>query len=504
MIKKYLNKKTFYILFGIIYTIIFFREHIFLTWDSSVYLGMSLVLGSSVVSGVWHPLRGLSFPLLLRLFEPLGYQNKYLLLLLMYIFFLILLKYLYKIAKDLDIFKKFDEKVIYLLGIVLFILFNPYIFLYYHTLLTEFVIMTLGMVLVYLLFKYYDIDIKKSLKKGIISCLIISLIIVFLYHTKQSFLGLLLLELFLGVVISLFKHLDLKNIGYRVGTLVFCGLLLVFSIVVWDNAAADLGVEDTIEVAEISRVSRRLIEGINELKPIGDKFTVGIVDKVKNEKYKEEINKIIDGTSKYENFTVYQKDNLEYILFTKGNYSLKEQLPLYLKIVITHPFMVIKSYGVGFYRTVINPAPYHFENKIHSSLYYNGKETNVLNVAPGYKYAIDDLVEKPIVSLFDNFELGASVIMFYIYSANMILVPLLFIASIVLYFIIRKKYKKMENISLMCMLLFGLAFNTIISYIMFAAYIDRYLVPCYIPMFIGDLVFIIMIMRLKKIKRKNS
>ena len=497
---KKINKKTIYIILGIIYTVIFFQEHLFLTWDSSVYFGMSLALGTNLVSGVWHPLRGLSFPLLLRLFEPFGYQNKYLIMCLLYVFFIILLRYLYKIGKDLNIFKNIKEKIIYVVGIVMLVILNPYVFLYYHTILTEFVIMTLSMVLVYLLYKNIFFDFSKNKKKCLINGVLLTLIIVFLYHTKQSFVGLLLLELFLGLLVGCIKHFNYRDILYRVGTLLFCGLVLFGSVKIWDREMTKVGVDGTTEVAERDRANKRLFYGITELKEVGNKDNFNI-DIIKKEKDKKEINKVINNESKYKDFTIYEKGNSQYVLYTKGSYSLKEQVPLYIKIVITHPFMVIKSYAYGIYKSVISPEPYHFENTLHSEYYYNNRVTNQLNVAPGYEYAVNDLIDKPVFSFFDFIELHYGKVLFYVYTANMILVPVLFIVSIILFFIVRKKYKKLEDISVVCLLLYGLAFNTIISYVMFAAYIDRYLVPSHIPMFIGDLLLIIMIMRIKRVKR---
>lgn len=538
MKNKIIKNKNKIILFSIwfLYTIIFFTHNIFMTWDSTEYLGMSLVLGTSAIKDVWFSVRGVSFPFLLRLFEPFGYQNKYMLLLLTYLFFMYLIIILFKIGQKLNLYQKSTTKFIYLFFITVFIILNPIIFMYYHTILTEFVAMTLNIVFVYTIFNYIKIDIRKEKKLGILTALTISLIITFLYHTKQSFTGMLVIELAIGLFLSFFRHFDIKNIMYKIFTCFLCALMLISSIKVWNFYMSKEGVKEVSKNTERYTSNKRIISGITNLievgnssnliykedifkktvqtikngKKVNDKETITIY----NQKDKNEILKVLNNQSKYKAFTIYEAKNnekVQYVFFTKKNYSMKEQIPFYFKIMATNPLIIINSYYDGIYKAVWKGGYYLYEN-IDFATYYYHKEgyPNVSYISPGYEFAVEDLTETQHISFLDHISFGLSILLFPIYRINQMIVPLLFLISLIItiYIIINNrkdsKYNEVRNGFEMITLMYGMSFGCIISYIMFKTYIDRYLVPSHIPMYLGDILFIIFIVKLIKLRKSKT
>ena len=87
------------------------------------------------------------------------------------------------------------------------------------------------------------------------------------------------------------------------------------------------------------------------------------------------------------------------------------------------------------------------------------------------------------------------------------IMPILFIIVFILtiYVVIKdKKYKGYSNLRNgfeMTLLLYGMAFGCIISYLMFCGYVDRYLIPSHIPMFVGDIIFIMYLIKLIEMKK---
>ncbi len=535
MKNKILKNKNKIIIFflWLIHTIYFFSHNLLMCWDSSVYLGMSLVIGTSAIKDVWLSVRGISFPFLLRLFEPFGFQNKYFLLVLTYIFYMYLIIFIYKIGKKTNLFQNRLTKYIYIFFVIAFIIINPYVFVYYHLILTEFIVMTLNIIFVYLLYNFIRLDVREKIKKSFIYAIGMSAIITFLYHTKQSFLGMMAIDFAIGLFLSFFRHFDIKNILFKVFTCLLCASMLVGSVKVWNSYMNNKGVGKVSENAERYTSHKALINGLSKLKDVANssnliynngefKKTVQVITNGKklkdiitihNEKDKEEILNVLNKKSIYKDFTVYEdekNDKIQYVLFTKNNYSVLEQLPLYFRIFVRHPLIIVNSYYEGMYNTIWIPGKWAFENEafVVNYFYYNDR-TNVMDVAPGYEYAVEDLETAQHTNILDHLSFGYAVILRSIYRVNQMLVPILFTISLVLTIIVilknRKdsKYDDIRNNLEMVTLLYGMAFGCIISYIAFNALIDRYLIPSHIPMFLADALFIISIIKLVKLKQNK-
>ena len=154
--KKFLekNKNTILIAVFIVFLgIIYFSYNMTMTWDTSEYLGLADYIGTEEMTENWIGHRGIAFPLLLKLFKPFGIENKIFMLILMFMFYIAMVITIYKIYKKLREHEFFKSKItrwIFAIYTVIFIVLNPMLFGYYHTLLTEFVSMTITLLMCYL------------------------------------------------------------------------------------------------------------------------------------------------------------------------------------------------------------------------------------------------------------------------------------------------------------------------------------------------------------------
>ena len=154
---------------------------------------------------------------------------------------------------------------------------------------------------------------------------------------------------------------------------------------------------------------------------------------------------------------------------------------------------------------------FRIENIDFATYYYHRDGYSTVSyISPGYEFAVEDLKEKQHITLLDHFAFGLSMLLFPVYRINQMIIPLLFLISLVLtiYIAIKNKkdskYQEIRNGFEMITLLYGMAFGCILSYIMFGALIDRYLVPSHIPMYVGDIIFIIYIVKLIKLRKSKT
>lgn len=129
----------------IILFIIFFSYNLNLTWDSSEYIGMAELIGMPNMKENWISHRGIGLPLLIKLSQIFG-KNQISLLLVMFVFYfamIISLYIIYKKLKENCILKNKYYEAVYIIYSIILIILNPVLFGYYHTVLTEFVGITL-------------------------------------------------------------------------------------------------------------------------------------------------------------------------------------------------------------------------------------------------------------------------------------------------------------------------------------------------------------------------
>lgn len=203
----------------IVLGILFFSYNILITLDASEYLGLANFIGTSKMYSDWVGHRGILFPLLLRIFQPFGIENKIFFLILMFIFYLIMIFTIikiYKKCKELEIINNKIFSVLFIVWIIFFVVINPIIFSYFHTIMTEFVAIPLILLSCYLSWKWIDTSHKK------LSVVFLTLITILLYHLKQSYVVAPLLAMLIASLISIIKKFNLSNFLYRIGSIAIC------------------------------------------------------------------------------------------------------------------------------------------------------------------------------------------------------------------------------------------------------------------------------------------
>ena len=90
---------------------------------------------------------------------------------------------------------------------VLLTIFNPIIFGFYHSLLTEFVAITLSVISCYYAVIWYDVEPLKDKKKFVLISLWFVFLTVFSWFLKQPYISCGFFPLLVSYVISLFKKI---------------------------------------------------------------------------------------------------------------------------------------------------------------------------------------------------------------------------------------------------------------------------------------------------------
>ncbi len=508
--------KLLVVLFLFLFGILFFNYNIIITWDSSEYLGMADVLGKPEMKSVWLGHRGLTFPLIIKIFLLIGTNGKYSLLMMLYTFYIIMILGLVKIYKIIKDTGFLDNKlnVIYILLIFLLIILNPIIFGYYHTILTEFMSMTIAVITSYLCFKWIDIDLKEN-KKKIIYAVIFALLSVFLYHIKQSLIPIILVALLITSLLSIMERFTFKNFLVRILTIMFAAIMVILSVIIWNTLMSEAHVA---EQTEELRIKDKLICGLTEIKEVYDNENINEINIAGvniSDKDKKEISNVINGTSEYKKFKIYKdaKDNY-FVYYTKNNYSFLEQLKFYLKVLFNNPQDVITSYSKNYYRLIFRdknaPIDKFVENYSIAMRTFSTR-SNIKEVNPEYgKYAepfrVEMITHNNITNFYNEIEIKLikGITVFTKYNVYILLFLIVILFSI--FVIFRKKMDKTnKKILQFIMILYIISYGTLMPYIILYHLVDRYMAPILILTYLADILLIVLILKeIKKIINKKT
>ena len=500
--------KIFLIIVLILWSALFFNYNIITTYDSSEYLGMADVLGKSEMKSIWIGHRGLSFPLLIKIFLLLGINGKYPLLIMLYVFYLIMifgLVKIYKNLKDKGFFNDKYSKVIYCILVFLLIILNPIIFGYYHAVLTEFISMTISVITSYLCLKWLDIDIKENKKESIIYAVIFALLSVFLYHVKQSLIPIMLVSLLITSLMSIIERCTLKNFALRFFTIMFSAVMAILSVIIWNVLMSDIHVA---EKTENLRIKNKLIIGITEIKEVCDSENsedLNINDFNISNKDKEEINNIMNERSNYKAFKIYKNiKNKYFVFYTKDNYSFSEQLGFYIKILFSSPQDVIDSYSKSYYKLIFRdehvPISRFIENYLIPMRIFSTK-SNMIDVNSEYEkyiepYKIDEITHNSVAKIFNDIEFKLMDGFTAFTKCNVYILLFLIVILFGIYLVYRKKMN-MTNKKVMqfIIILYTISYGTIMPYVIFKHLVDRYIIPTLILTYLADILLVILIVK---------
>lgn len=506
------NKKLYIILIIFILMIIFFRYAPIITFDSSHYLWLENMLSPNDSFGNWDVGRGLIFPLIILCSNAIFGHNSCGILMLMFIFYITMLTFTYLIIKkaneNVNILNTKNKKI--LLGILatILIIFNPIVFGYYHTLLTEFVAITFSVAICYFAWKWIDLDFGKSKIKYIIYTIMFAIITVFLWHLKQPYVTAVLFPVITASIISICRNFNWKNILQRIITLIVCVICLICSLKLW-NILLEIGKVDTSKNTEtIGFVTKGIVNGVSQLEEVSRKENTDLANidnyKISN-KDKEKIEKIIKGESEYKNFILYNNKNekaKDIVIFLKNNQiTTSNSIGFLTKTLFTTPTTVIKSY-INNYLCTINVFNIEFEvadpkvttdftlfgTTEHRDIAFRIYDTELSNVFDTkYQLLADEYADEVepirIVNILMNTSKNIIVL---ITKIAFLILPIILLVVIILSIKNRKKMSNniKNNLNIIIILLSYSLFH-ILSHSTLGAFIDRYTVPAMVTMFIA-------------------
>lgn len=271
----------------------------------------------------------------------------------------------------------------------------------------------------------------------------------------------------------------------------------------WDNV-----IESTME----RRFNSRLTSGLRSLRLIwtskrGSAEKLEKID-IPNEE-KQEIQKILDGTSKYKECYIYTNEK-EYFVYFYRNGSIKEQLEFFKNVAIKSPKDIIESYKKGYRRIVfvgrLEDAPTYYRYGYFDEIWNMSKTlyekpTNIVDVNKNYEEYIasytNDNSKNFISNLYSKFQIKLMIPTTIFTKVNLYyILPLALLLCFIIYLILRKKMKpETSKVIELITILYGTSFGFIISYVIMGAYVDRYLVPILVPVYIADILLILLLIK---------
>jgi hypothetical protein len=494
-VKKY---KGVLILLGII--IVFFSSSLVLTYDSTHYLGYVDIFEKVKPFSSWDIVRGPVFPFILYLFDLFFGKNSFGMLLGMFIFYIVYCIVIYKFSTM--IFKDCKHKGIWETLFCAFSFLNPIILGYYHTMLTEFVAITITTVTLLIAWKWWD---AKNTKTKILCSLYFIIFTTISYFLKQPYICTVFVPMIISIVYAIVKNHSKKNILYYITTFLLSIVFLLISMVAWDKFLELKKVNTNSGRDSSSMLSKQLLNSIDAYKV----KEISEYSNIKNDKYltKQEKKEIKKELSKNDNvyiISIYDNKKLlekDYLKVTKNDYpSGKDTVIEIISTFFRYPKVILeihaKNYcalssvcviesedGVMYHVTNKVDVLHSFENNVIPLKSFRNEEKifdypeeryeTVKNyIVPKNQGLISKVIAKTAIPTTLVFE-------FVILTVGLFLIGLVTIRI--------KKRKKLKeyNTYLLSFMMLSFSFSTLMINDWVGSIIDRYAVICFIPGLIG-------------------
>ena len=468
--------KNIIIMLLIIITILFFSYGVVITYDSSHYLWLTSLLKSSGNFSDWDILRGPVFPLIIRTFNIFFGESSNGVLAGMFIFYLVMLFVCYLIYKETlqgeEYFNKY-MKYIYAFVFLFLVVFNPMIIGFYHTLLTEFVAITLGVIGCYVSWKWMQIDFDNNKAKYIIYTGVLLFLIAVAWFLKQPYISTILFPMIIGAIISIVRKPNCKNFLQRFISLICCLFALGAGLKLW-------GI-----VQELNGIQK------NNSKTSSGFLAYGIASGIMGYGIPEE--------------TITISEAIEFWLSEFGKNPAKV-IGKYIK----NYFATISILDIEFdnMKIIINPKIDVFNTaeieNIGFTIYEYGNEC-IFSLPEQYEQYAEPYrrINTPIIAInwiMRKLEIPVTIAMKLCY----LVLPILTIISIIFVFKSRKRYnEKLNKIIDIIAILFTYSFLNIILYSFLGSTIDRYTMPSLVTTFLGILLSIYVAIYRKKYKKED-
>ena len=493
--KKILNNNKLVIVL-IVLVIIFFSSSLVITYDSTHYLKYVNILEDKAAFSDWDVVRGPIFPIIITLNNFIFGRSSLGILLGMFIVYLAYCFIVYRIIAD--VFKNTKHNKIISFVLCVFCFFNPVVLGYFHTMLTEYVAITLTMFSLYLGWKWKDV---KTRTEKIFYSLYFIFGLAFAFHLKQPYLCSVFIPMIIGII---YAFINKSKKMYYIGTLVVSLIVLLSSILLWNTFLEKKGANfnngrrtsDMLSTQLLNAIDGYKIEKINSYKGINK-------DKYLTKKEKKEIKKIIKVGNKvylvniYHNKKLLEKDVLE--IDSSGPSSVDTIYEI-TKTFFKYPNIVTSSYAKNYCGltsvclvTSKNLVNYKVSRKLDFLKLYENDAIAFKTFRNEDKYFYYEMDAKPYVSDYLSpvnqgfisrkitLTFGITSILFKIVT----FLSILFAIILITVRIVKRKVLNNKELYLFSLMFLMFSILTMIANAIVGAIIDRYAVPCFIPGLLG-------------------
>lgn len=254
---KRLSKLPWLPICFILLVVIFFSIRLVVTYDSAHYLNYVAIFENNAPTSSWDIVRGPIFPVIIFSFNILFGKTGTGFLVGMFLFYLLFVLFCYKICQK--IFFHYKHKTIIQNTILAILCLNPLIFGYFHTMLTEFIAITITTINIFIAFKWLNCDVHRK-SHLILYSLYFALNLIICYHLKQPYIIIAFIPLLVASIISIANHHTIKNIIYRISTILISILLLFISIFIWNVVLENMGANTTTGRDSSSLLSHQILQ----------------------------------------------------------------------------------------------------------------------------------------------------------------------------------------------------------------------------------------------------
>ena len=363
--KKY--KKYIPLLILLIIIILYLLVPVFIYPDSVSYYNTSKILLGLEKLSSWDTLRGPTMALVLSPFLKILGNNEFSIRICTCVFYIILIITSYtfinkEIKTKIDANKQNLYKKITYCIILIFIVLNPILYGYYHSLLTEFVATTISIINILLVIKLNSLE-QISKKDFIISIIYGCIIFPFSWFLKQPYFS---ISFFPLLILLLLKFINKNNRIKIIVILITSIVSLILSINIWNKILINNNANIENNETNSYFLNKAIIDSNSNYEKVLDPniYTLkGITDNVYlsgNEK--KNLIKLIENNNK--NYIVYYIHNLngdiidaEVFYYKNEAFTFSESIKFTLNAFKNHPVIVIDSY-ISNYLSSINIYPH--------------------------------------------------------------------------------------------------------------------------------------------------
>ena len=513
-----MRKKYLYIILFLLLTIFYFEYSVTVLWDSAHYMTYVNIFEGALPWNSWDVVRGPIFPLIIYIGNILFGKSAQGLIMNTYMYYLIMLIFSYKLLDYFFGYFSIDKKKknIWVTIIMFSIIVNPIIFGFCHSLLTEFVAISLSVLSCYLAVLWIDCDYKKDTKKYVFLSLYFIIFTVISWFLKQPYVSVTLFVIIVACLVNIIEIRSLKNTFARIGVVLFCIVFLIICMSGWNSFLRLKGNNPDTDRNPTNSLGNQMIIAIDFLKINNNYSEISDNNYINysklSEQEKKEVKKLIKKKQEYLIIDYYngmKVSEADYLICDDGNVSTISAIRYIMSVLFRHPIKIIDSYFTN-YLSLIDVYSTHsddgvmFNSNKKIDLMFSS-EIEVIAFRPYYYgnsnifYMLPEMYER--VSNYEqpNYVFkGLNFIMRYVGKLYLILFkflflihPILFIASILMRIFSKKKSN--NQVYNLVILLFGFSFLHVLLHVVTGAIIDRYIVPVFIPVFLGTLFFVFLL-----------